>query len=100
MASTVNNINWATSDRPIVSAISAAIGGALGYAGGVEALARWAGPSRAFLPPRDLAHAVYEIARVYHGILPMPWGWAPAALGLAGLVGAGVGGWIASTRPS
>jgi hypothetical protein len=97
---TVNNVNWATSDRPIVSAISAAVGGALGYAGGVEMLARFAGPSRAFLPPRDLAHAVYEIARTYHGILPMPFGWAPAALGLAGLVGAGVGGWIAATRPS
>ena len=97
---TVNNINWATSDRPIVSAISAAIGGALGYAGGVEILARWAGPSRAFLPPRQLAHAVFEIARTYHGILPMPFGWAPAALGLAGLAACGVGGWIASTRPS
>ena len=98
--STVNNINWATSDRPIVSAISAAIGGALGYAGGVEILARFAGPSRAFLPPRQLAHAVFEIAKTYHGILPMPFGWAPAALGIAGLAAAGVGGWIASTRPS
>ena len=100
MTSTVNNVNWATADRPIVSAISAAIGGAVGYAGGVEILARFAASDHAFLPPRDLAHAVLEIAKTYHGILPMPWGWAPAALGIAGLVGAGVGGWIASTRPS
>ena len=35
MTSYVNNINWATSDRPIVSAISAAVGGALGFSGGI-----------------------------------------------------------------
>ena len=100
MTAYVNDINWATADRPIVSAISAAIGGALGYAGGVEILARFAASDHAFLPPRQLAHAVYEIARTYHGILPMPFGWAPAALGIAGPAAAGVGGWIASTRPS
>ena len=56
MASTVNNINWATSDRPIVSAISAAIGGALGYAGGVEALAR-----DSDLTPADIAERALQL---------------------------------------
>ncbi|MHB8252931.1 MAG: type IV secretion system DNA-binding domain-containing protein [Acidiferrobacter sp.] len=96
----INDINWVTSDRPVVSAISAAIGGALSYVGGVQLLARFATPDHAFLPLSQLPHTLFTIARDYHGVLPMPWGWLPAACGIAGLAAGGVLGWIGATRQS
>lgn len=96
----INDINWISSDRPIVSAVFAAIGGALAYIGGVQLLAKIDDPSHAFLPLSHIPHTIFMVAKTYHGVLPMAYGWLPAACGITGLIAGGALGWIGSTRQS
>ncbi|MDA8120878.1 MAG: type IV secretion system DNA-binding domain-containing protein [Gammaproteobacteria bacterium] len=94
----VNDINWVTLDRPITSIIAAAFGAVAGYAGGIQAMARLATPEHDFLPLAALTEEVYRSIRYYHGILPIPWGWTPAALGVTSMLIGGALTWVGMTR--
>ena len=91
-----SDINWASSERPVVSGLCAAIGVIGGYVLGLEGLLWWVGSPPT--PLRAIPGWVYHIIRVYGVVPPVVGGWVPAALAVAVGVGFGVGGWILATR--
>ncbi|MHB1512054.1 type IV secretion system DNA-binding domain-containing protein [Acidiferrobacter sp.] len=94
--SSLSDINWTSSERPVVSIISAAVGAAGGYIAGLQGLLWHARQPLTQL--REVPLWVYHLVRVYGPILPMPWGWVPITLaGVAGIA-MGIGGWMLATR--
>ncbi len=99
-ANAQNDINWATSERPILALLGAAGGGAGGYLGGLELWYRLFSPWHIWAPWAPLWRAAWAIARHSTGIIPSPGGWIPAALAAAGGLAGAVGLWILATRPN
>lgn len=95
-----NDINWATSERPILAAIGAAAGALGGYFGGLEIWYRFFSPWRTWAPWPPLWRAAWAVARHVHGLIPGPGGWIPAVLAALGAGLGAVGLWILSTRPN
>ncbi len=91
-----SDINWASGERPVVSAMCAAVGAAAGFVGGLEGLMWWAGAP--FTPLRQIPSWVWRVLRVYGPVPPVVGGWVPAALAVVFGAGFGVGGWILATR--
>ena len=91
-----SDINWSSSERPVVSGLFAIIGGVAGYVAGLEGLLWWVGSP--LTPLREIPLWVWHILRTYGPLPPVVGGWVPAAL--AGILGVafGVGGWILATR--
>ena len=91
-----SDINWSSSERPVVSGLCAVIGVAVGYVGGLEGLLWWVGSP--LTPVREIPVWVYHIILSYGVLPPVVGGWIPAAL--AGVFGIafGVGGWRLATR--
>ena len=95
-----NDINWATSERPILAAIGAAAGALGGYFGGLEIWYRLFSPWRVWAPWSPLWRAAWAVLRHSDGIIPGPGGWIPVALAAAGALAGAVGLWILATRPN
>ena len=91
-----SDINWASSERPVVSGLCAVIGVAVGYVVGLEGLLWWAGSP--LTPVREIPVWIWHILRTYGPLPPVVGGWIPAALAVALGGGFGVGGWILATR--
>ena len=92
----LSDINWTSSERPVISGIAAAVGAMGGYVLGLQGLLWHAG--QPLTPTREIPLWVYHIIRQYGPLIPTPLGWLPATLAGVGAVALGVGGWIASTR--
>ena len=93
---TGSDINWSSSERPVVSGLCAIIGVAVGYVGGLEGLLWWVGSP--LTPWREIPGWIWHIVRFYGVVPPVVGGWIPAALAAGLGVGFGVGGWILATR--
>ncbi len=91
-----SDINWSNGERPALSAIAAALGAAGGYIGGLQALF-WH-ISQPLMPLREIPSDTFHLLLRYGPILPVSWGWLPAACGGVAAIASGVLIWIASTR--
>ncbi len=99
-ANAQNNINWATSERPILALLGAAAGALAGYLGGLEIWYRLFSPWRDWALWSPLWHAGWTIIRDSHGIIPAAGGLIPAVLATVGGLGGAVALWILATRPN
>ncbi|WP_297389167.1 type IV secretion system DNA-binding domain-containing protein [Acidiferrobacter sp.] len=95
-----NDINWASSERPILAALGLGVGAIAGYLGGLELWYRAFSPWRTWAPWSPLWHAAWSIIRHAHGIIPAAGGWLPASLAAAGGLGGAVALWVLATRPN
>ncbi len=91
-----SDINWASSERPVVSGLCAAIGAAVGYVGGMEGLLWHFGQPLTQI--RQIPAWIWSLLRAYGPIPPVPGGWIPSALSVGLALVCGVGGWLLATR--
>lgn len=91
-----SDINWSSSERPVVSGLCAIVGVIAGYVGGLEGLMWYA--RQPLTPLREIPGWVYHIIRVYGVLPPVVGGWVPATLAAVLGMAAGVGGWRLATR--
>ena len=96
MNATGSDINWASGERPTVSALCAAIGAIGGYVAGLEGLMWYAG--QPLTPMREIVPWIYHILRAYGPVPPVVGGWVPAAMAAALGVASWVVGWRLATR--
>lgn len=93
-----SDINWSTSERPLLTAVGAGIGALTGYTGGVDVLL-WS-IHQSSMPWRDVIPDLYHDLLRNGPLIPMPWGWLPAACAIVGALILGWLGWVAATRPN
>ena len=96
--SSLSDINWTSSERPIISILSAAIGAAAGYVVGLQTLLLHAG--QPLTPVLKVPVWVWLVVRRYGLFIPGPLGWLPATFAGACAISLGIGGWVVSTRPN
>ena len=94
-----SDINWFTSERPMLSAIAAGMAGILGYVGGLQLFVHTLQPhSVPWIPIRDLPSDVWFVISRYGAILPGAWGFLPVTAAGVAALGAFALTWIATTR--
>ena len=91
-----SDINWASSERPTVAALCAAVGAAAGYVAGMQGLLWYFG--QPLTPDREIPDWIYHLIRAYGVVPPVPGGWVPAALAVGLGIACGVVGWRLATR--
>ncbi|MHB1608964.1 MAG: type IV secretory system conjugative DNA transfer family protein [Acidiferrobacter thiooxydans] len=91
-----SDINWSSSERPVVSGLCAVIGVAAGYVAGLEGLMWYA--RQPLTPVREIVPWIWHIVRTYGVVPPVVGGWIPAALAVGLGIACGVGGWRLATR--
>lgn len=91
-----SDINWSTSERPVLSAIAAGVGALGGYVGGLQALLWWV--HQPLMPLREIPGDIFHLLLRYGPILPVSGGWGPAACAAVAAVALGVGMWRLTTR--
>ncbi|MHB8257813.1 MAG: type IV secretion system DNA-binding domain-containing protein [Acidiferrobacterales bacterium] len=91
-----SDINWSTSERPVLTAIAAGLGALGGFVGGMQGLL-WH-IDQPIMPLRQIPRETFHLLLRYGPILPVSGGWAPAACAGALAVVLGVGMWRLATR--
>ena len=91
-----SDINWSSSERPVVSALAAAVAAAGGYVGGLELLTwqtsgKWIHISR-------LPGVVWSLIKTHELITQTVGGFFPALCAVSGALIGGTIGWTISTR--
>ncbi len=94
-----SDINWSTSERPMLSAIAAGMAGILGYLGGLQLFAHDLQPHTVpWIPIAALPRSVWWVIRRYGAILPGAWGFLPMTAAGVAAVGAFTLTWVVTTR--
>lgn len=97
--SSQSDINWSTSERPMLSAIAAGMAGIAGYIGGLQIFIHDLQPHPVpWIPIAALPRTVWWVIRRYGAILPGTWGFLPVTAAGVAALGAFTLTWVVTTR--
>lgn len=92
-----SDINWTSSERPVLTILGAAVGAILGYAVGIDGVRLWQGARLIAL--YKTPEVFWDGLQRYHSVFyPGPGGWVPAVSAVTVATLAAVGAWVVSTR--
>ncbi|MHB8409377.1 MAG: type IV secretion system DNA-binding domain-containing protein [Acidiferrobacterales bacterium] len=95
-AQSQSDINWATGERPALTAVAAGLGAVGGYVAGMQGLL-WH-LDQPIMPLREIPSDIFHLLLRYGPVLPVSGGWAPAACAVLAAVALGAGMWRLATR--